>query len=285
MGMLRDRMIRDMELRNFAPTTQRAHLRAVEQLVRYYGQPPETISCQQVHDYLLHLIRERKLAWNTVNLVRSGLNFFYGGILGRSKAEFSIPPRRTPRPLPEVLSVRELSKLFEKASNQKHRVLLMTTYAAGLRVSEVVRLKVRDIDSDRMMIRVEQGKGRKDRYTLLSTCLLNRLRSYWKAYRPARWLFEGRNEGAHLAASSARRAFTLAKARAGITKRGGIHMLRHSFATHLLESGVDLRTIQSLMGHASLQSTTRYLRITRKTLDSTTASLDLLAAAQGACSD
>jgi site-specific recombinase XerD len=221
-------------------------------------------------------MKERKLAWSTVNGVRSGLNFFYRVTLQRSKTEFSIPPCRSPRPLPEVLSKQELTRLFRQTSNAKHRTILLTTYAAGLRVSEVVRLRLGDIDSDRMMIRVEQGKGRKDRYTLLSVRLLHSLRRYWKDYRPTFWLFEGKKEGAHLAKSSARMAFILAKARAGITKKGGIHMLRHSFATHLLEAGMDIRTIQSLMGHSSLQSTSRYLRITRKNLQSTSASLDLL---------
>lgn len=276
MGRLRDRMVRQMQLRDFASTTHRAYLGAVEGLARYYGRSPDRISCDEVHDYLLHLMNERKLAWSTTGGVRSGLNFFYRAVLRRNETEFYIPPRKSPRPLPEVLSNRELAGVFGNASNEKHRTLLMTTYGAGLRVSEVVRLKVGHIDSDRMMIRVEQGKGRKDRYTLLSSRLLHRLRRYWKEYRPACWLFEGKKEGAHLAKSSARMAFILAKARAGITKKGGIHMLRHSFATHLLEAGVDLRTIQTLMGHSSLQSTMRYLRITRKNLGSTARSLDLL---------
>ncbi len=276
MGQLRDRMVRDMQLRDFAPTTRRSYLGAVKGLARHYRRSPDQISCREVHDYLLFLMKERKLAWSTVNGVRSGLNFFYRVTLQRSKTEFSIPPCRSRRPLPEVLSAEELARLFREASNGKHRTILMTTYAAGLRVSEVVRLKTGDIDSDRMMIRVEQGKGRKDRYTLLSARLLHSLRRYWKDYRPALWLFEGKKEGAHLAKSSARMAFILAKARAGITKKGGIHMLRHSFATHLLEASMDIRTIQSLMGHSSLQSTSRYLRITRKSLESSSGSFDLL---------
>ncbi len=276
MGALRDRMVREMQLRSFASSTQEVYLRAVEGLVRYHGRSPDRISCEEVHDYLLFLMNEGKLAWGTINSIRSGLNFFYRVTLKRSHTVFSIPRRKTPLPLPEVLSTEELGRLFRHVGNLKHRTILMTTYAAGLRVSEVVCLKTGDIDSHRMMIRVEQGKGRKDRYTLLSAHLLHRLRRYWKFYRPALWLFEGKKQGSHLAKSCAQRAFTLAKARAGITKKGGIHMLRHSFATHMLEAGVDLRTIQSLMGHASLRSTMLYLRITRKALGSTSRSLDLL---------
>lgn len=283
MGQLRDRMVREMELRGFAASTQRSYVRGVRGLAEHYERSPDQVSCEEVQDYLLHLIRERGLAWSTVNGVRSALNFFYLVTLGQSKAAFSIPPRKTPRPLPDVLSTEELARLFERASNQKHRTLLMTTYAAGLRVSEVVRLSCDDIDSDRMMIRISAGKGNKDRYTVLSARLLRELRRYWKVYRPACWLFEGQREGSHLAASTASRAFRIARDRAAITKKGGIHLLRHSFATHLLEADVDLRTIQVLMGHSSLQSTMRYLRITRKKLDSNAASLDLLQAPLQPC--
>lgn len=208
-------------------------------------------------------------------MVTTALRFFYTVTLDRRDLALAIPPRKTPRHLPEVLSAAELQRLFD-IENPKHRVLLMTTYAAGLRVSEVVRLRVTDIDSNRMMVRVEEGKGEKDRYTILSQRLLQELRAYWKIHRPPRWLFPGREPGSPIAPRTAQQVFTKAKTRAAIRKPGGIHLLRHSFATHLLEAGVDIHTIQLLMGHTSIVSTVRYLQLTRKTLDPTQSPLDLL---------
>ena len=276
MTPLRQRMIRQMQLRRFSPSTQKSYLRAVAGLARHYDQSPDQITGRKVQDYLLFLMTEHKLGWSTVNVIVAGLQFFYTQTLGRTDVALAIPPRKTPRQLPEVLSREELRRLFAEAENPKHRTLLMTTYAAGLRVSEVIRLKAAHIDSQRMMIRVVRGKGNKDRYTILSQRLLAELRSYWKAYRPAVWLFAGRNPNRPIADSTARAVFHKAKDRAGIRKQGGIHILRHSFATHLLEAGVDLRTIQLLMGHASIASTVRYLQLTRKTLDATQSPLDLL---------
>ena len=276
MGKLRDRMIRDMQLRRFAASTQRSYLGAVRDVAKHYRRPPDRISSRGVQDYLVYLMMERKLAWSTVNGACSALKFFYTVTLRRNNGAFSIPPRKTPRPLPEILSAEELLRLFSAAGNLKHRTLLMTTYAAGLRVSEVIRLKLTDLDSARMMIRVEQGKGKKDRYTILSKRLLHELRTYWQSYRPSIWLFPGKKPAKHITDSTARAVFMMAKAWAGITKRGGIHMLRHSFATHLLEAGVDLRTIQLLMGHASIASTMGYLHLTRKKLDETQSPLDML---------
>jgi len=269
-------MVRDMQLRRFAASTQRSYIGAVRDLTKHYGRPPDRISCREVQDYLVYLMTERKLAWSTVNGACSGLKFFYTVTLRRNNGSFSIPLRRTPRPLPEILSAEELLRLFSVARDLKYQTLFMTTYAAGLRVSEVIRLKVTHIDSGRMMMRVEQGKGKKDRYTLLSERLLHQLRTYWKSYRPASWLFPGKKRGHHIADGTVRAVFTMAKVRAGICKKGGIHMLRHSFATHLLEADVDLRTIQLLMGHASIVSTIRYLHMTRKKLDATQNPLDLL---------
>ena len=175
-------------------------------------------------------------------------------VLDRKDLVLAIPPRKTPQYLPEILSAQELQRLFD-IENPKHRAILMTTYAAGLRVSEVVRLRVTDIDSHRMMIRVEEGKGEKDRYTILSQRLLQELRVYWKIHRPSRWLFPGQKPDTPIGPRTAQKVFTKAKTRAAIRKPGGIHLLRHSFASHLLEAGVDLRTIQLLMGHSSILST------------------------------
>ncbi len=275
MGILRDRMIRDMQLRRFSRATQAAYLREVAVLAKHFHQPPDRIDQHMLQDYILYLLTERKLASSSVNLATAALRFFYTVTLDRRDLALAIPPRKTPRHLPEVLSRVELERLFD-IENLKHRVLLMATYAAGLRVSEVVRLRTTDIDSHRMMIRVEAGKGEKDRYTILSSRLLLELRTYWKIQRPPRWLFPGQKSGSPITTRTAQEVFTSAKTRAAISKPGGIHLLRHSFATHLLEAGGDLRTIQLLMGHSSIVSTVRYLQLTRKTLASAQSPLDLL---------
>jgi site-specific recombinase XerD len=274
--MLRDRMIRELRLRRFAPATEKAYLEAVRGLAKHFRIPPDQLTAHQVQDYLLYLMTERRLQWNTVNTIASGLKFFYSQTVKRPDVILAIPRRRNPRRLPEIFSAEELQRLFAAASNLKHRALLMTTYAGGLRVSEVIRLQVTDIDSQRRMIRVAHGKRDKDRYTLLSERLLTELRTYWKAERPRPWLFPGKNPQRPMDDNTAREIFHQAKAKAGIHKAGSIHVLRHSFATHLLEAGVDLRTIQILLGHSSITSTVYYLHLTRKKLDATQNPLDLL---------
>jgi site-specific recombinase XerD len=275
MGILRDRMIRDMQIRRFSKSTQAVYLREVAGLANHFHRSPDRLDQQLLQDYVLFLLTERKLAWSSVNVVTAALRFFYTVTLDRRDLALAIPPRKTPRHLPQVLSAAELRRLFD-VENPKHRVFLMTTYAGGLRVSEAVRLRVSDVDSHRMMIRVEGGKGEKDRYTILSQRLLEELRTYWQLYRPQPWLFPGRQPGTSITIRTTQQVFTSAKTRAAISKPGGIHLLRHSFATHLLEAGVDLRTIQLLMGHSSIVSTVRYLQLTRKTLDPTQSPLDLL---------
>jgi site-specific recombinase XerD len=238
---------------------------------------PDQISNQQVQDYVLYMLNDRKLTWSTCDTYVAGLQFFYGVTLGRKSMRLAIPPRKSEKRLPEILSVEEINRLFAAVHNLKHRVLLETAYSSGLRVSELVRLKITDIDSDRMLIRVGQGKGNKDRYTLLSPRILQHLRDYWRKYRPSSWLFPGQKPGQPLDRASASLVFAEAKEKAGIHKIGGIHSLRHAFATHLLEAGVDARTIQILMGHKSIFSTMRYLQVTRKKLGNTQSPLDLLA--------
>jgi len=270
-------MINEMSLRRFAPKTQKAYVTAVAGLARHYKQSPEKIDKQMIQDYLLYLMQERKMSWSSCNVAVSGLRFFYTQTLGMDAMFLSIPPRKSDSILPEILSAEELERLFSVLTNQKHKTLLMTTYAAGLRVSEVIGLKVTDIDSGRMMIRVTQGKGRKDRYTILSVRLLEQLRMYYRAYRPAVWLFySGENTKRHVSVNTAQRVYNQAKDKAGITKGKGIHTLRHCFATHLLEAGVDLRTIQMLMGHSCITTTITYLQVTRKHLGSVKSPLDLL---------
>jgi len=275
MSSFGDRMVRDMQLRRFSKSTQETYLREVEHLAQHLHQPLDNVNPAQLQDYILFLLTERKLAWSTVNVITAALRFFYRVTLNRRDLVLTIPRRKNPQHLPEILNGPELGRLFD-LDNPKHRVLLMTTYAAGLRVSEVVRLKVTDIDSHRMMIRVNDGKGEKDRYTILSQRLLPELRAYWKIHRPSQWLFPGQKPGQPLGPRTAEAVFKEAKNRAAIPKSGGIHLLRHSFATHLLEAGVDLRAIQMLLGHSSIVSTSRYLQLTRKTLDSIPSPLDLL---------
>jgi integrase/recombinase XerD len=276
MGVLRDQMIRELQLRRYAAATQKAYLEAVVGLTKHFRIAPDQLSARQIQDYLLYLMLERKLHWNSVNSICSGLTFFYTQTLKRADVALALPRRRTPRQLPEILSDTELVSLFAAADNLQHRALLMATYAGGLRVSEVVKLRPLDIDSQRMMIRIVSGKRAKDRYTLLSVRLLQELRTYWLAYRPHTWLFPSRRPEKPFSDDKAREVFHHAKAKAGIRKAGSIHLLRHCFATHLLEARVDLRTIQILMGHSSIDSTAWYLHLTRKTLAATQNPLDLL---------
>jgi site-specific recombinase XerD len=247
-------------------------------LAEYYHRPPDRISTEEIQDYVVHLLSEGRLAVGSCHGIITALRFFYTVVVKQSAATAAIPQIKRVSRLPEILSPEQLERLFAASRNPKHRVLLMTAYGGGLRVGELVRLKVTDIHSDRMMIRVEQGKGRKDRYTLLSKRLLGELRSYWKMKRPVVWLFPGIKRGEPLCARMAQKVYTQSVSKAGITRRGGIHTLRHCFATHLLEAGEDIRTIQLLLGHSSILSTVRYLQVTSKTLQGTKSPLDLLAA-------
>ena len=277
MSELREKMIKEMKLRNFSPHTQESYIRAVVGLVKHYKKPPNELGQDQIKDYLLYLSEERHLCWSSINQACGGLKFLYFETLGWDKLQLDIPPRKTPQSLPEILSTEEIERIFECANhNMKHRLLLMTTYAGGFRVSEVVRLKPAHIDSDRMMIRVENGKGQKDRYTILSKRLLTELRLYWKKCLPVSYFFHGTDPTKPMSRDAAYPICEKTKKKAGIKKGGGIHSLRHAFATHSLESGVDPRTIQVLMGHRSLSTTMRYMRVTRKKLLSIKSPLDLL---------
>ena len=281
MGTLRNKMIDAMQLRRFSLRTQQSYLSAVSSLAKFYNIAPDLLDAHKIHAYLLHLTVERGLSWSSCNVAVSAFRFFYLDVLGWDRIDLPIPARKKPTRLPELLSRQEIERLFACAHPPRNRVLLMTTYAAGLRVSEVTNLKVSDIDSSRMMIRVEQAKGAKDRYTILSPRLLDELRLYWKLYHPPSFLFPStRDPNRRMDIGRAQKIYYQAKQRAGITKGHGIHTLRHCFATHLLEAGVDLRTIQSLLGHTSITTTQRYLHVCQKTLDSKQSLLDLLATSQ-----
>lgn len=276
MSPLRKQMDEDMVVRGLAARTRESYLGVVAALAKYYARRPDQIDEAEVQRYLLYLIQERKLAWSSCNIALQGMKFFYRTTLKRSAAEFAIPSPRQPQKLPQILAPEEVARIIERTVNPKHRIILMTAYATGLRVSELCHLKIVDIDSARMTVRVEQGKGAKDRYTLLSPRLLSELRQYWVAYRPRVWLFTSSNGDDPISDTTVQKLFYAAKKRAGITKQCGIHGLRHAFATHLLEAGADLPTIQRLMGHGHISSTMRYLHLTRKHLAHTPSPLDLL---------
>ena len=276
MGELRDRMHHDMVVRGLAESTRESYLAAVAGLAKFYHRSPDRLAQREVEVYLVHLAEERKLAWNTRSLITNGLRFFYHTTLGRQRMDFAIPRAKAPAKLPEILSREEVARILSRPANRKHRVLLMTGYATGLRVSELVRLRVSDLDSDRMTIRVEQGKGGQDRYTLLSPRLLEELRAYWRGARPQPWLFPSQRGSRPVSISCAQRVYERAKREAGVRKRGGLHALRHAFATHLLEARTDLHTIQRLLGHRHLGTTMRYFHLAQKTLAERPSPLDLL---------
>jgi integrase/recombinase XerD len=227
MSKLRQKMIREMELREFSVNTQKAYLSSVEGLVRFYMKSPDKISQEEVEDYLLHLKNKVKLSYSTRNQVTSGLKFFYNQALKMDDIKLELPVRSGQRKLPEILSMGEVSQLINASDNLKHRILLKITYCGGLRLSEVISLKPQHIDSSRMLIRVDQGKGRKDRYTLLSRKLLPELRYYYDICRPKIWLFPTKNPETHINPTTAQRVYNKAKTRAKINKGKGIHTLRH----------------------------------------------------------
>jgi len=276
MTPLRKKMIDDMKVRRLSLKTQGLYVSAVAGLAKHYNQSPDLLDKDKIQAYLLYLMEDRELAWSTCNVAVAGMRFFYTQTLGWDSMRLGIPPMKTQKKLPEIFSFDEIERLLKCASNLKNRAVLMTTYAAGLRVSEVVSLQLSDIDSKRMTIRVRQGKGNKDRYTILSERLLAELRAYYREYKPPFWLFYGTYTNEQMSIGTAQTVYYNTKDRAGIKKEGGIHTLRHCFATHLLEAGVDLRTIQSLMGHTSIITTMGYLRVTSKQLAATRSPLDLI---------
>jgi site-specific recombinase XerD len=274
MGKLRDRMRDDLRLRNYAEGTVERYLDCARKFVARHMRPPDEITRDEVRGYLLHLLNERGLSASTYRAHRAAIKFLYEVTLGLPfKVERILPPKRERR-LPEVLSREEVLGLLKAVVSLKHRVILTTMYAAGLRISEACSLKVSDIDSKRMVMRICQGKGAKDRYVMLSRTLLDMLRKYWLAARPEDYLFPGRRAGSHVAPDSVTKSFHEAAALAGITKDVRPHVLRHSFATHLLDDGAELDVVSALLGHASLRTTGIYTHVSTKRLVSTKSPLD-----------
>lgn len=275
MGKLRDLMDRDLQIRGYSPSTREAYLRSVRDFARYWNRAPDQLTLEQVNQYQHHLV-QRKVSWACFNQAAAALRFFYRVTLNKEWDVRRIPYQKTGRRLPQILSEQELVTLFGAVQNIKHRAILMTLYAGGLRVSEAAHLRVADIDSQRMVVRIDQGKGRKDRYVPLSKKLLTILREHWLVERPPTWLFQGQDPETPLTRGSIDKIFRKAKTAARIAKRVSAHSLRHSYATHLLERGVNIRVIQQLLGHRSLRSTEIYTHVARTYLKDTPSPLDLL---------
>lgn len=274
MSTLREKMLAELQLRGITPRTQTAYLREIANLENYFNKSPEELGEEEVKEYLLHMLEDRGLSSGTYKYYAAGIKFLYRTTLNRGEVVEKIKYPKAKIKLPVVLDLSEVRTMLSVMENLKHRALLTITYSAGLRVSETAHLKVSDIDSKRMMVRVRQGKGGKDRYTILSKTTLECLREYWRAYRPKDWLFEGQKEGSHICYTSIRNIFVEAKERAGITKPVGPHSLRHAFATHLIEAGTSLHHVQLLLGHKSPKTTTVYLHVSKMNLAQVTSPLD-----------
>ena len=276
MTTLRQRMIEDMRVRNLSPHTQRIYVDRVAQFAKHFHKSPEHLGPEEIRAYQVYLINNKKASWVVLNQSVCALRFLYRITLGKEWIICHIPGAKKPLIFPVVLSPEEISRFFESIHNLKHRAILMTAYAGGLRVSEVVSLRLSDIDSQRMVIRIEQGKGRKDRYVMLSQNLLDLLRAYWKVARPTYWLFPGHPSSRPINQRGISHICVKATRAAGLTKRVTVRALRHCFATHLLEAGANIRVIQILLGHRSLRTTSRYTHVSTETLRSVVSPLDLL---------
>ena len=277
MTSLRQRMLEDMQVRQLSSCTQRTYVETVARFARHFDRSPSRLGPEEIRDYQVYLTNERGLAPSSLIVAVSALRFLYRVTLQKRWAfDDVIPVPKKPRSLPVVLSRDEVMQFLEAVKAAKHHAILTTCYAAGLRISEAVRLTVSAIDSERMVLRVEKGKGQKDRYVMLSPKLLAVLRAWWHVDRPRHWLFPGERPEAPITPGAVGRACHVAARRARMAKPVSPHALRHAFAVHLLEAGTDLRTIQLLLGHRSLQTTARYLRVATTTVCSTASPLDLL---------
>jgi len=277
MTTLRQRMTDDLKVRNRSSRTIKTYVGQVANFARYFGRSPELLGPEEIRQYQVYLVNERQVSWSYFNQAVCALRFLYRHTLGRDWVVAHIPFPRQPKKLPVVLSQAEVIRLFDAIRSLKLRAMLMTAYAAGLRLSEVTHLQVSDIDSERMVIRVRQGKDQKDRYVMLSPTLLTVLRLYWRAERPTTWLFPSKSKAQPLNHSVVQRACRQAGLDAGLTKRATVRSLRHSFATHLLETGTDIRVIQTLLGHSNVSTTQIYTHVSAKTVRATESPLELLA--------
>ena len=275
MSPLRRRMIEDMTIRNLSRSTQQSYIYAVAKFSRHFNCPPDQLGMEDIRAYQLHLV-DRKYSWSHINQVACALRFFYGITLCQKEAFERIVAGKEPEKLPPILNHEEIVRFLEAVAGLRNRVALTTAYAAGLRIGEVVRLKIGSIDSERMLLHIEGGKGGRDRYAMLSPRLLKILRAYWKRARPSSWLFPGQEPGDHVSLGALQSACRAARQRARIGKRVTAHSLRHSFATHLLESGTDIRIIQVLLGHSHLETTARYAQVATGLIAATPSPFDQL---------
>jgi site-specific recombinase XerD len=277
MTPLRQRMLEDMQIRNFAATTQRSYIHYVAEFAKYFHRSPQELDLEAVRQYQLYLSQERKLSPQSINTFVSAAQFLYLTTLEMPWEKHDFPRARLDQKLPVVLAPDEIQCFLWHITGVRHRAVLLLCYGAGLRISEAVALKLSHIDSKRMLIRVEHGKGGKDRYVMLSPCLLEILRAYWRLLRPTgAWLFPSWRPQKHLSAGAVQTACRDAWRRSGLSKRVTAHVLRHSFATHLLESGTDTRVIQVLLGHSRIETTARYTAVSPATIGATASPLDQL---------
>ncbi|MGI8746062.1 MAG: tyrosine-type recombinase/integrase [Bryobacteraceae bacterium] len=276
MTPLRKRMLEDMQLRNLAPETQRNYIHHITGLARFYMTTPEQLGLEEIREYQVHLVNDRRQSPEAVNQFVSAAKFLYNQTLETPWPEGALIRARVPHKVPVILSPEEITLFFDYVPSLRYRAALMTCYGAGLRVSEAVALKVGDLDGKRMLIRVVQGKGRKDRYAMLSPRLREVLAIWYRSAHPTEWLFPGWLRGRHMCAGSLQLACREAVQRAGITKRVTVHTLRHSFATHLLENGTDIRIIQVLLGHGNITTTAHYAGVSSRLISQTHSPLDQL---------
>ncbi len=281
MGELHDKMLADLKIGGYAVNTQKVYLLYAKQFAKYHMRSPRDMGLDEIREFMLHLAEERQVSDKTMRQVRAALTFLYSITLGRTSVVDHLPGRRPQKRVPVILSGTEVGAILASVRGDRYRVVLMAMYSAGLRIGEACRMRVTDIDTKRHLIRIEQGKFRRDRYTLLSRRLLTELRALWVATQPKTWVFPGRSPDGHIGPEAVRTVFRKAAKTAGIAKRVTPHMLRHSFATHLLETGTSLAVIQALLGHSRLNTTALYLHTTVEAIARTRSPLDLLGTSAG----